>query len=379
MDKQGFDALARSLARGSNRRATVGAALAGLIAAPAAAAAKGGNRQDRQDRKDRDGDSPGGDVGATSSAAPAAAEDRPVASGPCGDGSVRENRCTTNSDCCTDYCQKSLANKDGLGRCRRKSEGMPCANTNECENGLTCTKGVCTRSKTEGPTGPAGMTGPTGPGGSGNGPTGPTGPTGDIGQIGPTGETGETGPTGRNGSNGANGLQGPIGQPGATGATGRTGPTGPTGESGVTGPTGETGVTGPTGVTGITGATGPTGVTGITGATGPTGITGITGATGRTGPTGPTGPTAVLALGLGGNVTLVTAGSGKATAAGEFMTATATCPGGSKAVSCGLYTIPSTGGMSVISRQFIDSASTCTIAGYAGNGGEEYFAQAACM
>lgn len=344
MDKQGFDALARSLARGSNRRAAVGAALAGLIAAPAAAAAKGGNRHDRQDRKDEDRDSPGGDVGATAAAAPAAAEDRPVASGPCGDGSVRENRCTTNSDCCTDYCQKSLANKDGLGRCRRKSEGMPCANSNECENGLTCTKGVCTRSKTEGPTGPAGMTGPTGPGGSGYGPTGPTGPAGDIGQIGPTGETGGTGPTGRNGSNGANGLQGPIGPVGATGATGRTGPTGPTGETGVTGPTGLTGPTGPTSVT--------------------------------TGPTGPAGPAGAA---IGGAVTLVTAGSGKAAAKDQYMTATATCPSGRTAISCGHFATPPTGGMTVISRVYLDSATSCTIAGYAGNAGEEYVAQVACL
>ncbi|MGI9253323.1 MAG: hypothetical protein ACR2J8_06225, partial [Thermomicrobiales bacterium] len=207
VDDGTFDALARVAGQPSNRRATVGAMLAGLIAAPASATAKSG--QGKHPDHDRGQDQPQDSHVAGADArkhGPAAARKHPAPEGPCGDGSASDNTCTKNSDCCTNSC--NLAK----GRCRCVRLGGACANFSSCCSGGECVQGVCTVGG-----GGIGTTGPTGPGGA-NGANGAAGPTGPAG--GPTGAS-FTGPTG------------------PEGATGDTGPTGVDGAQGYTGPTGD--------------------------------------------------------------------------------------------------------------------------------------------
>jgi hypothetical protein len=76
---------------------------------------------------------------------------------------VQQNRCTKNSDCCTDICERDLTNKDKLGRCRCKRVNDSCVSNANCCAGSSCKQGVCRNNGTpSGPSG-AGGTGPTGP------------------------------------------------------------------------------------------------------------------------------------------------------------------------------------------------------------------------
>ncbi|MFM9105417.1 MAG: hypothetical protein ACKOWF_01805, partial [Chloroflexota bacterium] len=220
MQDNRFDVFTRLLAAGRDRRAAVAAGLAGLFGIASAA---GGEQRDRGRDRDRQRRSPGGGNGDGRKSAPARGANGPAGEGrtprpqsPCGDGSARANRCTTDAGCCTRYCVN--------GKCRYKPAGMACSSKAECEEPLTCARGTCALPGPS-PAGPAGPAGPTGPTGAADGPAGPTGPTnlatGPRGWRGPTGVTGNTGPTGPTGP---------------TGRTGNTGPTGPT--STVTGPTG---------------------------------------------------------------------------------------------------------------------------------------------
>ncbi|MFM9108610.1 MAG: tail fiber domain-containing protein [Chloroflexota bacterium] len=374
-----FDRVAGDLARAIDRRTGSKAALAAALAAFGARAAetsgkggKGNGRDqgsghgpersgDRQHGGDRDHPGSGGHGGRTDGTAdtgPAgpsgagrgvSAERRdPSPEGPCGDGSVQQNRCMKDSECCTGLCQRDLKNKDKIGRCRCLERGVACKASGQCCRGTTCRNGACQREAT--PPGPsrAGGTGPTGPAGQpgsglvirGTVPTAADLPasgnpgdgwvdasTGDLYTWDPstnqwnnagnlTGPTGAAGPTGSAGEpmviRGSVASQGQLPASGNAGdgyidsstgdiytwdpdgaqwvdggrIVGHTGPTGPTG-SGATGPTGVTGYDGPTGPSGA-GATGATGATGRTGPTGPTGA-GATGPTGVAGSTGPTG------------------------------------------------------------------------------------------
>ena len=91
----------------------------------------------------------------------AAPESGPEPAGPCGNGSVKQNRCKRNSDCCTDICEQNLDNKDKLGRCRCRSHEQSCSSTINCCRDLVCNSGFCVPSSGTGGTGP---TGPAGPG-----------------------------------------------------------------------------------------------------------------------------------------------------------------------------------------------------------------------
>ncbi|MFM9108611.1 MAG: tail fiber domain-containing protein [Chloroflexota bacterium] len=220
-----FDRVAGDLARAIDRRTGSKAALAAALAAFGARASEArgdngsgnadGNRSDNtgsHDRKnrpglDRDGrqggqretDNPGetglaGPAGPTGTGRGASrAADDPSPQGPCGDGSVQQNRCMKDSECCTDYCARNLANKDKIGRCRCRPSGMACAATNQCCPDMACKDGVCRKNKP----------GPKPPRPSGTGGTGPTGPTGtgaplrirgsvaNAGDLPPTGDTGD--------------------------------------------------------------------------------------------------------------------------------------------------------------------------------------------
>lgn len=56
--------------------------------------------------------------------------------GPCGNGSVQQNRCKRHAHCCTGYCHNRR-------RCRCKRGGEPCTEERNCcpdKQGLTCLK-----------------------------------------------------------------------------------------------------------------------------------------------------------------------------------------------------------------------------------------------
>jgi hypothetical protein len=185
MDGHRFDILLHAMKQGSNRRTTLGALVAGVLAAPASALA----RKKGPAREDDGGHDGGADdhppVGGTGRKAgdQRRGPQGPGVQGPCGDGSVRDNTCKKNGDCCTNACID--------GRCRCRREGDNCQGRNDCCSGLDCRGGVCRKATSAGgstgPTGPAGLIGPTG---AASGPAGPTGHTGESGSTGPTGSSG---------------------------------------------------------------------------------------------------------------------------------------------------------------------------------------------
>lgn len=121
MDDARFDGLARLLAKAGSRRAGVRAAL-GLVAGAVAGLAAA-----ETDAKKGTGG--------------------PSAQGPCGDGSVKQNRCTRNRQCCTNICERNVKNKDKKGRCRCKKRGEACTeDRNCCVRGgqqMSCIDGIC--------------------------------------------------------------------------------------------------------------------------------------------------------------------------------------------------------------------------------------------
>lgn len=80
--------------------------------------------------------------------APAAS--RPRAEGPCGDGSRKQNTCSTDKNCCTGICDtsKGKTNRDRKGRCRCVRKGDPCSEDRNCcsrgNQAMSCESGVCT-------------------------------------------------------------------------------------------------------------------------------------------------------------------------------------------------------------------------------------------
>ncbi len=138
MDEQRFDAALRALHTATTRRKGLAAALGLLLGGMALDADARGN----QGRG-------------------------PAAQGPCGDGSARANRCQRNGDCCTKYCAdgecrckpnwmqcgKAAECCSGVcsnGRCDggAKPAGSRCEESFNCQDGLACIKGVCTKSNT---------------------------------------------------------------------------------------------------------------------------------------------------------------------------------------------------------------------------------------
>jgi hypothetical protein len=116
MDQGSFDRLAAAIGSASSRRAAIAVALGAALGAASAAA------------RSR----------------------RPGAAGPCGDGSRADNRCTKNSDCCTNLCNTAVGktNKDRDGRCRCVRRNGTCEEDRNCchrrKQGMVCLSGVCT-------------------------------------------------------------------------------------------------------------------------------------------------------------------------------------------------------------------------------------------
>lgn len=125
MDGQRFDDAMRALDGAISRRrglvAAVGVLLAGVSRGEAAA------RRRRRSRDDGDSVPP----------------QQPGNEGPCGDGSREENACTEDRQCCTFFCDTTLQNNDGLGRCRCVKRGAPCTRRQRCCGKLSCTDGLC--------------------------------------------------------------------------------------------------------------------------------------------------------------------------------------------------------------------------------------------
>jgi hypothetical protein len=122
MDQRAFDRLATLLGRAASRRAGLRAAfgvLLGQSALPGVAAARG-------------------DAGRNGSSRP---------EGPCGNGSRKANVCTRDGQCCTNFCNMTLAkrNADGKGRCRCIRKGKSCTNDRQCCSG-NCASGTCSPS-----------------------------------------------------------------------------------------------------------------------------------------------------------------------------------------------------------------------------------------
>ncbi|MGI9252560.1 MAG: hypothetical protein ACR2J8_02345 [Thermomicrobiales bacterium] len=63
---------------------------------------------------------------------------RPGAAGPCGNGSVKANRCTKGSECCTGVCNAEKK------RCRCLNRGKTCKKNENCCNALECRNRKCT-------------------------------------------------------------------------------------------------------------------------------------------------------------------------------------------------------------------------------------------
>jgi DNA-binding beta-propeller fold protein YncE len=104
MDEQRFDAALRALHTGTTRRRGLAGMLAVLLgSAGLDAAAKGSGNG-------------------------------PAPQAPCGDGGIKANRCKKNGDCCTKYCVN--------GSCRFKPNYMPCGKNAECDLGR-CVDGRC--------------------------------------------------------------------------------------------------------------------------------------------------------------------------------------------------------------------------------------------
>jgi hypothetical protein len=106
MEHDRFDRLARALGSATTRRAGIGAAIAGAFGFIALT----DNVRGRRD------------------AEPA---------GPCGDGSGKQNRCSSNKECCTNFCDVVIR------RCRCLARGETCKNNQSCCAGNACHDGVC--------------------------------------------------------------------------------------------------------------------------------------------------------------------------------------------------------------------------------------------
>lgn len=120
MDGHQFDRLAQGVATGLTRRRTLG----GLVAS--AVVLLSGQGQDGSAAKKRG---------------------KPVtAEGPCGNGSVKDNRCKHHSQCCTGVCDKAKGKKP-YGRCRCKTVGQSCQEDRNCcttaGQPMTCQDKVC--------------------------------------------------------------------------------------------------------------------------------------------------------------------------------------------------------------------------------------------
>ncbi len=131
MDQQSFDRMARALGSAVSRRSGVRAALGAAFALAAA----------RSDAATR--------------AKPRREARHPKPEGPCGDGTKQDNACTRDKQCCTGYCEKDVASKDGKGRCRCIRRGSPCKPSQTCCGGTVCDGGVCQRPPKPVPTGHA--------------------------------------------------------------------------------------------------------------------------------------------------------------------------------------------------------------------------------
>ena len=71
---------------------------------------------------------------------------RVTTEGPCGDGSIKANRCKRNVQCCTGYCDKTKGKKP-YGRCRCKNAGQSCQEDRNCcataGQPMTCQDSIC--------------------------------------------------------------------------------------------------------------------------------------------------------------------------------------------------------------------------------------------
>ena len=109
MEQDQFDRIVRTLGSATTRRAGIGAAIAGAF----------------------------GFIALTDNAR---SRRSPEPSGPCGDGSGQSNRCTSNKDCCTNYCDTAAR------RCRCIARGAACKSNQSCCAGNACHNGVCSNS-----------------------------------------------------------------------------------------------------------------------------------------------------------------------------------------------------------------------------------------
>jgi hypothetical protein len=121
---------------------------------------------------------------------------------------------------------------------------------------------------------------------------------------------------------------------------GPPGPEGPAGPAGPAGPQGPQGPAGPQGATGPQGAAGPQGAMGPAGADGAPGPQGPAGSTGPMGPMGPQGPQGTAGV---SGYQIATATFSGGLAAGQFMSATATCPAGTRVLAGGFTQSPPAG------------------------------------
>ncbi|MFM9107091.1 MAG: hypothetical protein ACKOWF_10395 [Chloroflexota bacterium] len=129
MDQTAFDRIARLLGGAATRRQGFAAALGGMlglgsvVAAAPAAEAKARDAGRKRRRK------------------------RPGITGPCGDGTRKDNICTKDKQCCTGICDKDLAkkNRDGKGRCRCARRGQDCTEDKNCCGSMVCTNDVCAK------------------------------------------------------------------------------------------------------------------------------------------------------------------------------------------------------------------------------------------
>ena len=149
------------------------------------------------------------------------------------------------------------------------------------------------------------------------GPSGDRGATGLAGPQGPAGAAGDRGASGPPGPGGPQGPAGPQGAPGPQGLAGLQGDPGPQGLQGDPGLQGLQGDPGPQGLQG------DPGLQGLQGDPGPQGLQGIPGLPGLPGPSGSQLPPAQS----------VTSSAGAL--AGTIVSATATCPSGTKILGGG--------------------------------------------
>lgn len=136
MGRMTVDRIARLLGGAATRRhgvlAVLGAVGAGFLPGDPAAA----DRQANHGRED---------------VARIERDPRPDAEGPCGDGTIKANRCSKNRQCCTGVCQRKR--KGETGRCRCFQHGRPCTANRNCCGSAKCTGGVCGGAAAPVPTG----------------------------------------------------------------------------------------------------------------------------------------------------------------------------------------------------------------------------------